>query len=102
MKSIPGIFVAGVMAWAVGSGEAAIFHVELKGDDGWSGTSAEQEGERGPFRTLGRALEAVREMRGEKPEEEITIILGLGRHELKAPVEITEAEAGSGSLTITG
>ena len=44
---------------------SAVFHVATDGNDAWSGTKATHEGtgDAGPFRTLGRARDAVRQLK---------------------------------------
>ena len=76
----------------------------LHGNDDANGEAAVQEraGGDAPFRTIQRALQAVRERRTEAPEAELEIVIGEGRHELNELLLITPAEAGSGKLVIRG
>ena len=67
----------------------AAFFVATDGDDGWSGSLAEPNAERtdGPFATLARARDAVREMKGaDNLNEPVSVMVRSGKHYLEDPL----------------
>jgi hypothetical protein len=72
----------------------ATFFVSPRGDDGWSGTrpSPVDGGTDGPFRTVGRAHEAVRSAVDDGRSEPITVSIRGGRYRLSEPLVFDEAE----------
>lgn len=71
------------------SGHGAEFFVSPDGNDGNSG------GRELPFASIGRAQEAVREVRRRSPGEGITVFLAEGRYELGKPLVFEAADSGA-------
>jgi len=76
----------------------ATFYVSLTGDDGWSGRLPAPDRERsdGPFATLHRARDAVRELkaRGELTEPVLVLVRG-GTHYLAEPLVLGPEDSGT-------
>lgn len=70
------------------------FYVSTEGNDDWSGRYAHvNSGEGGPFRTLGRALEAVRSL--EKWEDrQVLVHIHGGTYRIDEPLRLTVADGG--------
>jgi len=78
------------------------FVVATNGNDAWSGALAEPnaEGTDGPFATLARARDAVREAKAALPEPRAwTIALRGGVHELAEPLVLSPEDSGAGRDT---
>ncbi|MBM3878550.1 MAG: right-handed parallel beta-helix repeat-containing protein [Verrucomicrobia bacterium] len=77
---------------------AAEFYVAIDGRDTWSGLHPTPTADRtdGPFASLERARDAVRalERMGAEPVP-VTVHVGAGRYELRAPFELAEPDSGS-------
>jgi hypothetical protein len=74
------------------------FHVASKGNDSWSGTLAapNADGTDGPFATLARARNAVREVRTEtRFHEPLVVWVHAGRYELAEPLLFTSQDSGT-------
>jgi len=86
---------------AVESGAAleATFYVSTNGNDGWSGTLATPNAARddGPFATLARARDAVRQRKteGERPHQPVTVVVQSGTYLLDQPLEFTADDSGT-------
>src|SRR5439155_20863640 len=79
-------------------GAAATFYVATNGNDGWSGKLAEPNGMKtdGPFVTLGRARDAVRELKGKQgPKEPLTVMGRGGKYYLEGRVVFGAEDRGS-------
>ncbi len=78
---------------------AADLHVATHGHDTWSGTLAvaNAEGTDGPFRTLTRAQQAVRELKRTSglPDGGITIHVSQGLYKLSSPLRFIDADSGT-------
>jgi hypothetical protein len=76
-----------------------MFHVSIHGSDTWSGRLAKPSRARtdGPFATLDRAREAVRELkaRGPLPAGGVTVMVGGGTYEQPRSFELTSPDSGS-------
>lgn len=87
--------VADFAATPVGSAEPVKFFVSTKGNDRWSGKSAERSGNDGPFATVVRAREAVRALRKSRGEpRRIRVVLRGGTYYLGAPLEFGPEDSG--------
>jgi hypothetical protein len=76
----------------------AAFHVGPKGNDAWSGTLAapNADGTDGPFATLTRARDAVRELRaGTQFHKPLVVLIHAGRYELAEPLLFTSQDSGT-------
>ena len=80
----------------------ADFYVSPKGSDAWSGTLAEPDEARadGPFATLARARDAVRELKKSKSTDIVVLVRG-GTYRLDETVVFGLADSGAGNATIT-
>ncbi len=82
----------------------ATFFVAPNGDDEWSGKLAEPDGMRtdGPFATLGRARDAVRELKDKRaPSSPITVMVRGGKYYLEHSVVFGPEDSGSREFPIT-
>jgi hypothetical protein len=82
---------------------AADFYVSTEGDDNWSGRLAVpgQGSSNGPFATLARARDAVRELKRERPEKDVVILVREGFYELDETVVFGLEDGGQGDATVT-
>ncbi|MFA6244117.1 MAG: right-handed parallel beta-helix repeat-containing protein [Candidatus Hydrogenedentales bacterium] len=76
------------------------FHVAPNGNDAWTGALAEPNADKsdGPFATLVRARDAVRDAKkagGAAVEKGITVQVAGGTYELAQPLELTADDAGA-------
>ncbi len=94
-----------VQAMAQQRGEVAFF-VAPNGNDAWSGRlpSPNRAKTDGPFATLHRAVEAVRQLKrqqGGTLKQPVTIYLRSGTHFLREPIVLTPDDSGTASAPIT-
>ena len=75
----------------------AQFYVSLDGSDDWSGTLAAPNPEKtdGPFRSLERARDAVRERMKSKTAEDVLVLIRGGRYELSKTVVFGLEDSGT-------
>ncbi|WP_444794557.1 right-handed parallel beta-helix repeat-containing protein [Saccharicrinis sp. GN24d3] len=80
----------------------ADFYVSPNGSDSWSGTLAEpnSEGTDGPFATLDRARDAVRELKQHKTKD-ILVHIREGNYQVKETIVFGLEDSGEGESTIT-
>ncbi len=77
------------------------FFVSPQGRDSWSGTKANPSGNDGPFATIARARQAVREFRRSQAEPRpVRVLLREGIYFLEAPLEFTPEDSGSPQFPI--
>ena len=78
---------------------AADVYVSVSGNDSWSGTSAiaANDGIHGPFATLEKARDAVRELRRSEPKRTTPIVVQMeeGRYDLNRPFVLTPDDSGT-------
>jgi len=90
--------------WTAGVSDAADaeFYVSPRGSDAWSGTVAEPNAERtdGPFASLARARDAVRES-GKSRSGDVVVLLRGGTYRPKETVVFAVQDSGRGDSTIT-
>ncbi len=81
----------------------ADFFVSLNGNDSWSGKLAEPNASRtdGPFKSLLRAREAVREKVRQGLTAHVLVLLRGGTYELPEPLWLTVADSGTDVHSIT-
>ena len=81
---------------------AADFFVSSKGDDAWSGTLSQPNDQRtdGPFATLERARDAVRES-DKKQAGDVLVLLRGGSYQLKKTVVFGLQDSGQGDSHVT-
>ncbi|MAE63449.1 MAG: hypothetical protein CMJ18_04185 [Phycisphaeraceae bacterium] len=82
------------------------FHVSPGGDDAWSGLPATPDAPRtdGPFATLQRARDAIRQYRlecGGKLDRPVTILVRGGEYEMHAPLRLTGGDSGTEACPVT-
>ncbi|PNW29673.1 right-handed parallel beta-helix repeat-containing protein [Formosa algae] len=84
------------------SAEKADFYVSTKGSDSWSGTlsAPNAKGSDGPFATLERARDAVRDLK-KKTSKDITVFVRDGVYQLNKTVVFDLEDSGEGESTIT-
>ena len=75
--------------WALAGEPRADFVVAPNGSDAAVGTVA------APFATLSRARDGVRELRRQRPDRVITVLVRGGTYQLYAPVEFTAEDSGA-------
>ncbi|TWU44282.1 hypothetical protein Q31b_18180 [Novipirellula aureliae] len=82
--------------------ETADFYVSPRGSDRWSGTLAEpdQGGADGPFATIARARDAVRELK-KSQSTDIVVLVREGNYQLEETVVFGLQDSGVGDATIT-
>ncbi len=92
----------GVLSESAAS-RSAHFYVAVDGSDGWSGRLAEPNRERsdGPFATLGRARDAVRQLKVEGGGRDIGVLIRGGTYRLDETVVFSLADAAPEGGTIT-
>lgn len=81
----------------------AEFFVAKSGNDAWSGTLAEPNVAKsdGPFTSLERAREAVRQHRKINPEASHTVSVRTGVYELARPLVLTEEDSGTEAAPVS-
>lgn len=72
-----------------------IFHVAPNGDDSANGMSPEANGSSGPFATVARAREAIRQARREKSNDSYKVVLRGGVYRLPETFELTPEDSGT-------
>ena len=84
----------------VATATAVDFYVATNGSDAWSGKLADPKQIDGPFATLTRARDAVRELKAQAGDSDIVVQIRGGKYRLKETVVFGPADTG-GSSTIT-
>ncbi len=81
----------------------ATFYVAIDGNDQWSGTIESPNGSNsdGPFATLGRARDAVRELKAEEKEKDIKVLIRGGRYYLSRTLVFGLEDSAPEGHTIT-
>ncbi|MDA0347526.1 MAG: right-handed parallel beta-helix repeat-containing protein [Verrucomicrobia bacterium] len=84
------------------SSEKADFYVSANGSDTWSGTTAEPNGQgnEGPFATLERARDAVRELKKSK-QADVIVLIREGTYQLDKTIVFGVEDSGMGNSTVT-
>jgi hypothetical protein len=83
---------------------AAMFYVATDGNDGWSGRLAEPNAAKtdGPFATLGRARDTVRELKGrEAPRGPMMVMVRGGKYFLDQTLVLGPEDSGSREFPVT-
>jgi len=83
--------------------EKADFYVSPQGSDQWSGTLFEPNANAkdGPFATLSRARDAVRNLKKQQPAKDIIVYIREGRYSLSKTVVFGVEDSGQGKATVT-
>jgi len=98
-----GLFLFLFVVPVYGEGKKADFYVSSSGSDQWSGVLAEANEKRtdGPFATLERARDAVRELKKVKSEGDIVVLVRGGYYPLTETVVFGLEDSGKKGLKIT-
>ena len=82
--------------------QKAEFYVSPEGSDDWSGSLHEPNAQAsdGPFATLGRARDAVRDLK-KRTSKDIVVLVRAGTYQLKTTVVFGLEDSGEGDSTIT-
>ena len=86
------------MASADASERSAVFYVSTQGNDAWSGKLPEPNASHtdGPFASIPRAREAIRNLRvGASPAEAVTVYVRGGMYTLSEPLIFTTVDSGT-------
>ncbi|NLF73837.1 MAG: hypothetical protein GX575_32915, partial [Candidatus Anammoximicrobium sp.] len=102
-QSLLSIAVLMGLAMTVASGafgaEPVALHVATDGKDAWSGSLAapNEAGSDGPFATIERARDAIRQIKqaGPLPEGGMVVELAAGVYELARPLELGQQDSGT-------
>jgi len=100
---LPGLMTAGAVQAQEAAGAGALY-VSPKGNDAWSGTLPQANAEKsdGPFKTIERARDAIRAMKGAGlPPGGVTVSLREGNYFLEKPLEFTKEDAASIDTPVT-
>jgi hypothetical protein len=96
--------VAVLSCLAAGNAVGAMvdFYVATDGDDKWSGTLAALGRAKtiGPFATLERARDAVRESRAREPDRAVAVHVRGGRYEIAEPLVLGPEDSGSADAPV--
>lgn len=78
------------------------YYVSLSGHDGWSGRLSEPSTSKhdGPFRTLERARDAVRDQRARAPGAAVRVLIRGGVHTLRRTLVLTAADSGTAATPV--
>ncbi|MHB0998116.1 MAG: beta-N-acetylglucosaminidase domain-containing protein [Armatimonadota bacterium] len=81
----------------------ADFYVAVNGSDKWTGriSAPLKDGTDGPFATIKRAQQAVRQLKESSPGRSITVMVRGGRYCLSEPIVFTPDDSGSADSQIT-
>jgi hypothetical protein len=82
----------------------ATFFVSTEGDDGWSGRLPQPNADRtdGPFATITRARDAIRQMKAKGPlSEPVTVMIRGGTYFLEEPILFGPEDSGTKECPIT-
>jgi len=96
------VLIVAAVSGASGA-EPARFYVSADGNDQWAGGSAERSEKDGPFATLARAREAVRELRKKEggPKRPVVVEIRGGVYRLAEPLVFTAEDSGTAEYPIT-
>ena len=81
-----------------------VFHVSTEGNDAWSGKLANPNLPKtdGPFATLARARDAIRELKAHEPlHRPVTVYVRGGFYSLNAPLVLLPEDSGTAACVIT-
>jgi hypothetical protein len=90
------------MMASMAAAEGLTLHVATNGNDQWSGRIAEPKDGDGPFLTLERARDAIRQLKKEKglPAGGVTVEVHGGSYALQRPLELTAEDSGTENAPI--
>ncbi|MGQ9541048.1 MAG: right-handed parallel beta-helix repeat-containing protein [Armatimonadota bacterium] len=102
-KSLMGVLFIMVAISALAQREPIRLYVSQKGDDRWTGRYAVPNAGRtdGPFATLSRAQQAVRELRKRGVNRPIEVVVAEGTYYLDTPLVFTPEDSGTAQSPVT-
>jgi parallel beta-helix repeat protein len=98
------VIAAGGMAGSVGAAGGTTFYVATDGDDGWSGTRAAPtaQGDDGPFASVARARDAVRELKAGGPlSEAVRVQIRGGVYYLAETLRFGPEDSGAAGAVVS-
>ena len=109
MHNLPGIVVLiallriGCVSAASYPSLKADFYVSVVGNDCWSGTlpNPNSQASDGPFATLARARDAVRELQRNSPDRDVVVLIRKGLYRLEKTVVFGLDDSGEGDWSVT-
>src|SRR3954468_6735838 len=105
-----GLFVAAVLvsetgppADAADPPTATEFHVAVGGNDAWGGASAAPNAGRtdGPFATVTRARDAVRQVIAKGLDRDVRVVVHGGTHYLPGGLKLSHEDSGTAQFKVT-
>lgn len=96
--------LTGIVALPLSASAAPVrFYVSPQGDDSWSGKLARPNARRtdGPFATLHRAQQAVREAKAQGVRQPIEVVVSGGTYYLSEPLLFTPDDSGTAEAPVT-
>ena len=102
MKFFISILLAALLTTELSAEKSADFYVSTEGSDAWSGTLSEPNGQRsdGPFATLERARDAVRQS-GKNRTDNVLVLVRGGTYRLTKTVVFGLRDSGIDESTVT-
>lgn len=104
-RRLTNVVVFVIMAACAMSAANLTYYVATEGDDSWSGRFAKGEAEAevadGPFRTLSRARDAVRQARAAGEAGPVDILIHGGEYRLSETLELTPKDSGTEQGPVT-
>jgi len=96
-------FANGLIGQGTVTSIQADFYVSVDGNDNWSGTSADNNlpSKTGPFSTLARARDAVRELKKKQPKKDIIVLIRGGVYQLDETVVFGVEDSAADKFTVT-
>ncbi len=98
------ILLVGAIMYGEAQGAPANFYVATNGNDGWSGTlpAPNAAGTNGPFATLNRARDAIRELKaGEGLRQPLKVLVRGGTYYMPETLTLATEDSGTASFPIT-
>lgn len=109
-KSCNGLLTLTLLTWmgladyAIAPIKSIVFYVSTEGNDAWSGTQPEPAGSDGPFATLQRARDAIRQLRSKHAGNligPVAVYVRGGTYYLDNPLTFTHQDSGAAESPVT-
>lgn len=84
--------------------QAIVFYVAPNGNDAWTGTQAQATGKNGPFATLTKVRDTIRQLKQQQGgllQQPVTVFLRGGTYFLQAPLHFTAQDSGTKDCPIS-